>query len=304
MNTKTRVGLVAVIILIVIVVFAFMRTHTASAPTTIQNPSATSTVATFACSNGKTITASFVEGASTPATSADQPPTPGGSVALTLSDGRAMTLVRSVSADGARYTNADGPVVFWNKGRGVTFTEGGKQTFMGCIQIANDPGTLPSVYESGTKGFSLRYPAGYTIDEKYSYQAQGPGRSIGGVKFTIPSAAAANTNLSSDSYMSVEEIPNAKSCSASAFVQPGAKVTTITEGDTTYSVASTSDAAAGNRYDETVYAFPGTSPCMAVRYFIHYGAIENYPPDTAHAFDRQALLAQFDAMRRSLIILQ
>ncbi len=61
-------------------------------------------------------------------------------------------------------------------------------------------------------------------------------------------------------------------------------------------------AGAGNRYEETVYATPSMSSCVAVRYFIHYVAIENFPDDTVKAFDQEALLNQFDQIRRTLTI--
>ena len=79
---------------------------------------------------------------------------------------------------------------------------------------------------------------------------------------------------------------------------------TITDNGTIYSVASSTGAGAGNRYEETVYALPGTNPCVAVRYFIHYGVIENYPAGTVQAFNQPALLATFDAIRRTLVIVQ
>jgi hypothetical protein len=53
-----------------------------------------------------------------------------------------------------------------------------------------------------------------------------------------------------------------------------------------------------------VYAIPGTKPCTAVRYFIHYSVFENYPPGTVKAFDHAALVATFDAIRRTLRINQ
>ena len=71
----------------------------------------------------------------------------------------------------------------------------------------------------------------------------------------------------------------------------------------TYSVASSTGAAAGNRYEETVYALPGTNHCIAVRYFIHYGVIENYPVGLVREFDKKSLLKEFDTIRRTLNIL-
>jgi hypothetical protein len=76
---------------------------------------------------------------------------------------------------------------------------------------------------------------------------------------------------------------------------------TIDQG-VTYSVSSSMGAGAGNRYEETVYALVGTRPCFAVRYFVHYGAIENYPSGTIQQFNKQALLKEFDSIRRTLVI--
>ena len=64
----------------------------------------------------------------------------------------------------------------------------------------------------------------------------------------------------------------------------------------------TTGAGAGNRYFETVYAISGSSPCFAVRYFIHYSVIENYPAGTVQQFNEPALVSQFDSIRRTLTI--
>lgn len=153
------------------------------------------------------------------------------------------------------------------------------------------------------QGFSIHYPAGYSVDEAYKYQALGPGKDIAGVKFTIDPAVASGTNLSVDSYVSVEHIAGAPACTAELFLD-GAKAQDITEGGMQYSFASTTGAGAGNRYEEAVYALPGTEPCIAVRYFLHYGALENYPAGAVEAFDRGALVRQFDQVRRTLTLAQ
>jgi len=167
-------------------------------------------------------------------------------------------------------------------------------------------------YTNDKLGFSIKLPMGYTIDESYIYEELGPGKSSPGVKFTIPASVAAGTNLSSDTYISVEEIPLANIprgvCSAAYFVDPETTVHAVLDGDVTYSVASSTGAAAGNRYEETVYALPDTSAsrrtCIAVRYRIHYSVFENYPAGAVREFDKAALLAQFDTIRRMLVIAQ
>ena len=75
--------------------------------------------ATFACSDGKSIAATFVNG-------------PASSVRLALSDGRKLTLPQAMSASGAHYANADESLVFWNKGNTAFIEEKGKPTYDGC----------------------------------------------------------------------------------------------------------------------------------------------------------------------------
>ena len=276
------------------------------APQPQPQPAAPKLVATahYQCDGGKTADARYYQGESKPPTGPGQPPTPSGSVKLQLSDGRSLTLAQTISADGTRYANTEGSLVFWSKGNGAFVTENDQQTYAGCIQVAPDPGGLPQVYESGSQSFSIRYPADYTLDDTYTYQALGPGKDIAGVKFTISSSTAAGTNLAPDSYLSVEQIPQVQNCNAALFLDGGPKmnVATTTIGGTEYSIASSTGAGAGNRYAETVYAMPWTAPCMAVRYFIHYGVLENYPPGSVKQFDEHALRMQFDAMRRTLTI--
>jgi membrane-bound inhibitor of C-type lysozyme len=298
---KTLIGILVIIVILIIGAW-YSASHKISSTQTNVAPTPISTVS-YACDAGKTIIASYYSGTSTPATTPGQPPVPGGSVSLVLSDGRSLTLPQTISGSGVRYANADESVIFWNKGNGAFMLENNQQTFAGCTKIADDPGNLPKVYESGSEGFSIRYPADYTLDDSYTYQALGPGKDIGGVKFTIPEKLTNGTNLSSDTYLSVEEIPDTTSCSANLFLPKGSGTpVSITDNGTTYSVASSTGAAAGNRYEETVYAFPGTNPCIAVRYFIHYGVIENYPTGSVTEFDEAALKSQFDAIRKTLTL--
>lgn len=160
---------------------------------------------------------------------------------------------------------------------------------------------LSHVYASSTNGFSLRLPNGYTVDEAYRYEMT-PERNIGGVKFTIPAFLADGTNLGHDTYLSIERLPGLKECRASAFFYDVSSSKSIIENSTTYSVASSTGAGAGNRYDETIYAIPGTNPCLALRYFVHYSVFENYPAGMVKEFDKNSLLARFDLIRRTLVV--
>jgi putative hemolysin len=73
----------------------------------------------FACDAGKTVDATFINGAQ-------------GSVELALSDGRKLTLPQTRSASGARYANADETFVFWNKGDTAFIEENRNMTYGGC----------------------------------------------------------------------------------------------------------------------------------------------------------------------------
>ncbi len=153
--------------------------------------------------------------------------------------------------------------------------------------------------------FSIQYPEGYTLNDPYTYTGLGPARTIVGTKFIIDPAVATGTNLSADSYISVEPMPGAvNSCSAEIYLSDAHSAGFVDEDNHRYSVASSTGAGAGNRYEEVVFATPVANGCIAVRYFIHYGVLENYPEGQVKAFDRQALLAQFDSIRRTLTLAQ
>jgi hypothetical protein len=165
-------------------------------------------------------------------------------------------------------------------------------------ELPPEPSTR--VYASTTLGYSLTYPTGFTLNERYAYEQFGPDKLIHGLSLTIPAAMATGTNLSPDTYLSVEQLPRARSCTGDIYLLANVAPSEEGEGAIAYSVASSTSAAAGNRYEEVVYALKDSSPCTAVRYFVHYSALENYEPGAVRAFDRAALLREFDTIRRSL----
>jgi hypothetical protein len=156
-----------------------------------------------------------------------------------------------------------------------------------------------STYATST--FSIKYPPDYTTNESYAYDQFGPKKLIHGVKFTISGAMATGTNLSSyDTGISVESLPRARNCTGDIYISANVKATTFATASTTYSVATSSGAAAGNLYEEQVFAIKDSKPCTAVRYYIHSMNIGNYPTGTVREFDRAALISAFDKIRNSL----
>jgi len=257
---------------------------------------------TYICNDNKTIDATYYKGEAKTVKPGEQP-IPTGSVNIVLSDGRVLNLAQTISADGTRYANSDESFVFWGKGNGALVLENNaEKSYIGCVVEAKDSGELPNIYHNGTIGFSIRYPNGYSVDPNYQYQALGPNKEIYGTKFTISPDIANGTNLSNDSGISIEFIPNTQECNAGLFLFDSSNVKTITDNNIEYSFTSSTDAAAGNRYEESVWALPNTNSCIAIRYFIHYGAIENYPQGAVQEFDKKSLINQFDKIRQTLIV--
>ncbi|HEU5114893.1 MAG TPA: hypothetical protein VFT82_03965 [Candidatus Paceibacterota bacterium] len=158
-------------------------------------------------------------------------------------------------------------------------------------------------YSNEQFGFEVTVPSGFTVDESYLNQDLGPGREIPGVAFRIPASMADGTNLSSDSYASVEELSDVD-CIPSDFlsVQGDASGIPVTMGRNDYISASTTGAAAGNIYEETVFVTRKEDRCYAVRYFIHSANIGNYPEGSVREFDRAGLVSSFDSIASSLTL--
>ncbi|MCX6737925.1 MAG: MliC family protein [Candidatus Parcubacteria bacterium] len=298
-----------VIILAGVVMWYFSEGSNNSSPSVSPSPSPSASLppiaqVTYICNGDKTIDAAFYK-VETKIVEPGEPPIPSGSVKIVLSDGRSFDLPQTISADGGRYANSDESFVFWSKGNGALVLENNvEKSYTGCVLLAKDPGGLQKIYLDGTIGFSIRYPVDYLIDTSYKYQALGPGKDISGVKFTIPSSLATGTNLSSfDTGISIETIPAVQNCNASRFLDGSTNIQIITDNDIEYSFASVTQGAAGNIYEEEVWAVPGTNPCIAVRYFIHSGNIGNYPEGAVSEFNRANLINQFDKIRRSLTTL-
>lgn len=157
-------------------------------------------------------------------------------------------------------------------------------------------------YTNNAHKFSVVLPEEYTVEENYVHEVS-PTQRVAGVRFIVPSSIATGTNLSTDSAITIESVPQPSVCTAELFTDyPDQKPDIVTENGKTYSVIKTADAGAGNRYEESIYAIEGTDPCIAVRYFIHSTAVENYPAGTVKEFDKQKLLNEFEKIRQSLIL--
>jgi membrane-bound inhibitor of C-type lysozyme len=295
MNTNSIIYLIIAVALIIGGIIFIQKEE----PVEPEVPVAT---VSYMCSANNTITAAYFAGSSEEASS-DRAPKPSGHVELVLPDGRPLSLPQTISASGARYANASESIIFWNNGRSISYTDTSTETDLDCIEVSAETSLLTQVYINTTRGISVRYPNSFTADETYTYSLYDPDTLIPGVRFTIPNTLASGTNLSADTYISVEELPTSQTCTADQFLnQTPETPTQVVDNGTSYSVATITDAGASNRYEETVYAFNTMHACMAVRYMVHYTVLENYPEGTITAYDKESLRKTFDAVRRSLIV--
>lgn len=154
-----------------------------------------------------------------------------------------------------------------------------------------------------TSTFAVRYPPGYAPDPSYG-QDIAPGRHATGVKFVIDPQWTEGTNLAPDSFISVEYLPTLAKCSATPYLydpQTSAPITDIHDGKI-YSFARADGVAAGNVYEEQVFV-PAQEPhCLGIRYYLHSTNMSDYYDDSVRPYKREALLSQFDDIRRSLVV--
>ena len=169
-------------------------------------------------------------------------------------------------------------------------------------QQATTTATAPSTSTYATSTYSIVYPSDYAVDDAFMNTEVNAKKPIMGVKFTIPGSMATGTNLSADTFVSVEQLPHARNCTGDIFLAANVKPSSLVDAGVSYSVATSSQGAAGNLYDETVWAISGSQPCTAVRYSVHSTDIGNYPAGTVQQFDRTSLTSAFDAIRRSLTL--
>ncbi len=167
------------------------------------------------------------------------------------------------------------------------------------IPVATPPGDGWQAYESQAHAFAVRYPEGWTVQPDYEYANLGPGSYVPGVLFKVPASLTAGTNLSSDTGMSVEVLGSGE-CRAATFLGNVAGRDRVVEPNgREWDVAKGGGAAAGNLYDETVYATAANGRCYGLRLFLHSGNIGNYEPGAVTEFDRAALEAVFAQFRAS-----
>jgi hypothetical protein len=88
-------------------------------------------------------------------------------------------------------------------------------------------------------GFSVRHPAGYTVDTSYRPDVG----DMRGVSFAVPDSYTSGTNLLQAS-VAIERAKDASACSAKVVLPDAANVRDVAENGMAYSVADSTEGAA------------------------------------------------------------
>ena len=176
---------------------------------------------------------------------------------------------------------------------------------------SDDTSTASSenVYKDFDRGYTISFPSKISssnvVDDNTFQIFDGrSNRGDQGVEFLIPKSMTIETNLSKDSSVTITQNPSDIECKAeNSRLTNNGKVFNLSDKGVQYFVATSSDAAAGNRYEQVVYTIVNSKPCTTIGYNIHSTVFENYPEGTVKRFDKQALIKKFDEIRRSLVLL-
>lgn len=162
-------------------------------------------------------------------------------------------------------------------------------------------------YRNEEYGFAVDYPSDFIVDEKHTYERIEK-KALIGVAFRVSQRFLTNTNLSSDSYIAIERSDTGgESCDASNFLSSNTSYEFRKVNNVDYTYSKVSEGAAGNFYEDTVYAQNiRKSTCLIARLFTHslnIGALGGRD-SIIRAYDRVALEKLFQDIIASIEIIQ
>ncbi|MDD5068680.1 MAG: hypothetical protein PHS53_02465 [Candidatus Pacebacteria bacterium] len=170
--------------------------------------------------------------------------------------------------------------------------------FGGSVSAITPLPTKPALlteYRSDESGYIVEYPQDFRVDE--SGKSPVTGDFIQGIIFHFPTSLTSGTNLSQDSYISIET-KGEVACTPEDFLgDPLLKqLPDINSGSIAWKGGMVGDAGAGNMYVQNAYATLHNTVCYGVRLFLHSTNVDNYPSGTIRAFDRSLIDALYQQM--------
>jgi len=145
-------------------------------------------------------------------------------------------------------------------------------------------------YTDAKAGWSISYPANFTVDTKYQSVTADP--AVNGVSFAVPESFGKGTNLN-EAMVTVQVLPG-KDCKPARFLSDPEDVKTVKADGRTYTTATMPDGGMSQSRDTTLFLVSGT--CTAVTYFVHSTertVIDPMPKE----YDAAKLTKLFDSIR-------
>jgi membrane-bound inhibitor of C-type lysozyme len=244
---------------------------------------------TYFCREGQVV-ADFVMASSSAAAA-------GGTVTITLPDGRNLTLAQVASGSGIRYAKDD--MEFSGKGDNAFIMEKGRTIYSDCVagSVRSDSASATSpqpkyTFTNQDETFSFTYPKTFTVvggetglTQIWRQNTETMGTLLATV--VIPRSFQPKTNLSEATFMVGT---SADPAAVSSCLKPvNGEVLDSNVGGTdssgrirmngiTFTKIKLGDAAAGSFYDTTSYRTIRDNQCYAIEYTIHSTTLGNYDP--------------------------
>lgn len=226
-----------------------------------------------------------------------------GSVAISLSDGRTLTLPQVMSGSGIRYESDN--IDFISKGNNAFLQEKAVTTYNDCVAGSQVSSGTTNTFTDATKLFSFSYPVGFTLSGVLGFttdwRVQSTDSGLQLAQVYIPRSYQPGTNFSEAKFtVGTSSDPHAvTNCPTEGDGNP-VKKSTVTINGTPYTKLSFGDAGAGNFYDTTSYRTLRDGQCYTIEYTIHSTNIGNYSPDQGIVeFDKIKIQNTLDGMVQS-----
>lgn len=210
----------------------------------------------YACQNNKTIVATFT----------------GNTATLKLSDGRTLYMTKTDAVTGNEYQYKQNILTI--DGTSATITDAGSLLYSNCIVTNSGTNESLAVFTDKAKTFTFSYPKTLSISAEET-PVSGPVT----IKVTITKDSQPKTNLGDSTFIVTAD--SSKKAVDSCLVDPIGNLiqkSSVTINGTKFTKLTSTDAAAGNRYEVATYVTVKNNVCYNIKSTIHWSVIENYAP--------------------------
>jgi membrane-bound inhibitor of C-type lysozyme len=234
----------------------------------------------YACQNNKKLSATY---SNTQAT-------------VKLTTGQVIYMKKSLSSVGNEYTYKQ--MILTVDGTSATMTDAGSLTYSNCTVINSGTNQDKAVFTNKAKTFSFNYPKTLTISGDQT-DPNGTGPIV--TKVTITKDSQPKTNLGDSTFIVTSD--SSKSSADSCIADPSGNLSqksSVTINGTKFTKLTSTEAAAGNRYETATYIASKDNICYTIESTVHWSVIENYAPNTGIVnFNKSKVQSVLDGMINS-----